>query len=184
MTTATHTTSKADVKLRRLGGYLAAVFLGGIFGLTVAFVVVSFRGRGSIPELTAQDFEDARQKWNRAAIADYDLTVIVRSRDLSTYRVEVREGAVQAAFRNDQPLRQQRTSGTWSVQGMFETIEQDMKTLELHRAGEAEPGMPQLALRGKFDEELGVPQRYQRTEMRKFGSNSEVSWDVVEFNRQ
>jgi hypothetical protein len=176
-------TSPADAKLRRVSAYVAAIFFGGLFGLVLTFFVVSLRGRGSIPEISAADVEVARQKWNRAAVMNYDVTVLVRSRELSTYRVSVRDGTVQEASRNDQPLRQQRTLGTWSVQGMFETIEYDLRTLELHRAGDAQPGTPQLSLRGRFDDSFGFPIRYQRTEMRKFGSNSEVSWEVVEFKR-
>ena len=175
-------TSPAERKLRRLGSYIAAVFFGAIFGLVVVFAVVALRGRGTLPEISANEVNAAREKWNRAAIPDYDITIVVRSRDLATYRVKVRNDIVEAAYRNDQPLRQERTLGTWSVPGMFETIELDIRAIDLHREGKAEPGMPQLLLRGGFDDTLGYPKRYQRTEMRKFGSNSEVSWEVTDFS--
>jgi hypothetical protein len=177
------TNSRSEAKLRRLGAYIAAIFLGGLFGLSIAFIIVALRGRGILPEISAENVTAARQTWNRVAAANYDLTVVVRSHDLSTYRVNVRDGIVQSAFRNDRPLRQQRTLGTWTVQGMFETIEEDFRTIELHRQGKAEVGTPQLSLRGKFDERLGYPERYQRTEMRKFGANTEVSWEVTNFQQ-
>ena len=183
MKTATPNTAHSNAKLRRVGAYAAAVFLGGMFGLIVVFVMVRQSGEGSLPAISAEDLRRARQKWDRADITNYAVKVVVRGRDVSSYRVNVRDGVVQAAFRDDQPLRQERTWGTWSIQGMFETIETDMPSFELHREGKAELGTPQLALRGEFDDKLGIPRRYQRTEMRKFGSNLEVSWEVAEFSR-
>lgn len=183
MTVAATNPSHAERKVRRLGAYIAAVFFGGIFGLAVAFAVVAFRGRGMMPEITTEQVTAARQKWKEAAIGDYEITIVVRSRELATYHVSVRNDIVQSAYRNDRPLRQERTLGTWSVQGMFETIDLDLRTVDLHRQGKAEAGMPQLALRGEFDGQFGYPKRYQRTEMHKFAANSEVSWEVTEFRR-
>lgn len=171
----------ADAKVRRAGAYAAAVFLGGLFGLAIALFVIRQFGPGPIPEFSSDEFHTVRARWSQAAVTDYDLEVVVRGRETATYVVQVRDGAVRLASRNGQPLKQQRTWGTWSVQGMFETIERDLGTVDLQRQGKSEPGAPQLLLRGSFDGEFGFPRRYQRTEVRKFAANQEVSWEVTKF---
>jgi hypothetical protein len=104
--------------------------------------------------------------------------VAVAGRQAARYYVEVRAGEVRVATRDGQPLRQERTRGTWSVPGMFGTIQTDIANLEKQQAGTADPTTPQLLLRGVFDPQLGYPVRYLRTELRKWGNNLEVSWEA------
>lgn len=176
-------TSSSEARIRRLSAYIAAIFLGALFGLTLVMVFVRQFGPGQLPELSGEEFREARERWSQAGVADYQIEIVVRGRETATYAVQVRDGVIQSASRDGQPLKQQRTWGTWSVPGMFETIERDVSTVELHRQGEADPNTPQLLLRGVFDQELGFPRRYQRTEVQRFGANHEVSWEVTRFER-
>lgn len=167
-----------------MGAYLAAVLLGGLFGLIVVMAVIRFVGPGKLPEVTAEMLAAARDKWKSAGVTDYDIEVAVSGRQPSTYSLQVREGIVVDAKRDSQPLKQQRTFGTWSVEGMWETIDRDLAAVEQVRVGQSPPGSPQLLLRGEFDPELGYPRRYQRTEVYKFSANQEVSWEVRMFERK
>jgi len=172
---------RSQEAVRRMGAYMAAALLGGVFSLAVVFLVARWFGPGALPEVTAASFEVARATWQRTAPKNYDLDVVVTGRDTATYTVHVRDGVAQGAQRDGQSLPQQRTWGTWTVPGMFETIERDLEAVARHREGRAEPGTPQLLLRGVFDSQWGYPLRYQRTEVRKFGANQEVLWEVIRF---
>ncbi len=66
---------------------------------------------------------------------------------------------------------------------MFGTIQSDIVNRQRHRAGTADRQTPQVSLRGRFDPELGYPQRYHRTELQKWSTNSEVSWEVTLFEQ-
>ena len=112
---------------------------------------------------------------------DYRVEVRVTGRQAATYCVEVRGGQVQKATRNGQPLKQQRTMGTWSVPGMFHTIEKDLQNVELHASGRADQATPRPKLRCRFETKLGYPQQYYRIETSGRIYNAEVSWQVVSF---
>ena len=94
------------------------------------------------------------------------------------YRVEVRCGEAQAAWRNGAPLTTHRTFGTWSVPGMFSTISRDIEALERHAAGKAERFTPRLTLRAEFDAQYHYPRRDRRIQQ---WSTVEVAWEVTEF---
>ena len=63
---------------------------------------------------------------------------------------------------------------------MFGTIAADLENVEQFAAGNADPMIPQLTLRGYFDAEWGYPARYHRTQIQKVGSNLEASWQKVQ----
>jgi len=106
--------------------------------------------------------------------------VTVHGPQPATYRVEVRDGEAIAAWRNGEPLKSQRTFGTWSVPGMFSTISRDVEAIE--RAA-AEHRQRPLILRAAFHAEYGYPERYRRIDngSRKGGDSIAVTWEVVEF---
>jgi hypothetical protein len=92
------------------------------------------------------------------------------------YRVLVADGEAQEAFRNGQPLQQHRTFETWSVPGMFSTIEADLT----RQQGKASAGVSpaRMTLRAEFDPEFGYPRKYRRIE---WGQGIEVHWEVEKF---
>ncbi|MDP6059797.1 MAG: hypothetical protein QGH33_12940, partial [Pirellulaceae bacterium] len=113
---------------------------------------------------------------------DYDVTIEVAGRQSAVYHVEVRAGEVVVSTRNSMPLKQRRTQGTWSVPGMFNTMQSDVDNAEQHRLGTAAEGVPQVYLLALFDPQYGYPQRYHRTELRKWANNSVVFWEVTQFD--
>jgi hypothetical protein len=167
--------------MRRVRAYVAAGAAGAVFGLAVALTAARWFGPGALPEVTAASFAAARATWDRAAPQDYDLEVVVIGRESATFQVQVRGGIARQAWRDGQSLPHERTWSTWTVPGMFETIARDLDSVARLREGKADPGTPQILLRGLFDAQRGFPLHYQRTEMRKFGPNQEVAWEVVRF---
>jgi hypothetical protein len=157
---------------------VATMFIGA----AVTLVVIGlFRGGTATPELTVETFTAAQQRWRRHGPANYIVEIRVEGRQPATYRVEVVDGIAVRADRNGRPLKQDRTFATWSVRGMFGTMDSDVRNAEQQRAGSAAANVAQLRLRALFDEELGYPVRYERVEMVKFGNNRSVTWEVVAF---
>lgn len=171
-------------RLQRLGRYAGGFVAGGILGLIGAFVLWrAFSNHAALPEMHRQEWLDALHRWEAAAVRDYDIRISVSGRQAATYAVEVRDGEAIDATRNNEPLPQKRTWATWTVEGMFETIARDLESVEKHMEGRADSSTPQLQLRALFHPQLGYPQQYLRTEMVRFGSNVEVSWQVTKFDR-
>lgn len=141
-----------------------------------ALLVARFSTRQSrLPGFTRKEFDEGWSQWQSVAPADYRIKTVVEGRQPAEYEVVVREGRIVKATRNGQPLTQQRTMGTWSVPGMFDTIELDLDTTE-----ETQPRL-QLTLRGEFDEQWGFPRRYLRND---YTSKTETQWTVIEFEPQ
>jgi hypothetical protein len=107
--------------------------------------------------------------------------VVVTGRQPAVYFAAVRDGNVEVATRDGEVLSRRRTVDTWSVPGMFETIHSDVINVERHRDGKADRNTQQLLIRGVLDETHGAPLRYHRTELRQWGPNVEVMWEVKRF---
>lgn len=171
-------------RLQRIGHYATGFVAGGVLGLIGSIMLWRMMSSdAALPELHRKEWLEARRRWETAALHDYDIKVSVSGRQAATYAVQVRDGEVVGATRNSEPLPQQRTWSTWTVEGMFETISRDLDSVEKHLEGRADASTPQLQLRALFHSELGYPQQYLRTEMVRFGANVEVSWEVVKFDR-
>lgn len=153
--------------------------LAFVVTLAVATVGACLWLRDPAPHLTRQAFDQARQRWESAQIADYDVEVEVQGRQPAVYRVEVRNNVVRSALRNGYPLKQRRTHATWTVPGMFDTIEIDLESVERATASEASGQRPasQLQLRARFHEKYGYPAYYHRGEY----GGQDVVWRVRRF---
>ena len=149
-------------------------------GVVIALIWLRQRTYDPTPDLTPQIFEAAHERWKSTAPLNYDIQVRVTGPQAAVYRVEVRDGEPQAAWRNDQPLTSRRTFGTWSVPGMFSTMSRDVEAIE--RAAEAHRQLP-LILRATFHSTYGYPEHYRRIDngSRKGGDAIAVTWDVIDF---
>jgi hypothetical protein len=115
----------------------------------------------------------ALEKWRTEQPANYDMTVKVSGRQPGVYQVVVDNQVVSDARLDGRQLTNQRTLGTWSVPGMFQTIRLDVET-------RGQSTRSPLILRAEFDERYGFPAKYERVEMRT-GAHQALSWEVVEF---
>lgn len=177
------TNAAADDQARRAGlarllpWFLLAVaclVFGGIVGI---FILAGRRD----PLITRPAFDQAQSRWKGAGIRDYDVEIVVTGTQPATYRVEVRDGHAISAARNGVPLTQPRTFATWSIDGMFGTIETDVRATEKAAgppSSTATATSPTLILRGRFEVERGLPESYFRADWRL---NQEVSWRISRF---
>ena len=157
---------------------IAAVLLGAITASAFAFVIAMLTLRTPIPRLGDTEFESAVLQWTRQAPDDYDIQTRVRGRQAAVYRVTVRDGQVQQAWRDDGQLNDQRTMGTWSVDGMLETIRIDLDNRAAASERPVGARSSNLLLSAEFEPHWGYPRRYRRAEL---GTQMEVSWEVLEF---
>jgi hypothetical protein len=159
--------------------YTTAGLLGVVAGIIGLLTTVILRQQQTLPKLMPGEFYEAKARWEENAPPSYNIEIAVTGRQAAVYYTEVRDGEVFAATRDGEVLSRLRTIDTWTVPGMFTTIHADVVNLERHLAGTADHNTPQVLLRGHFDERTGTPLRYHRTELRKWGPNIDVMWEVT-----
>lgn len=174
------TVPRRPVAMSGLRRFVAWTFVGIGVGLVVVLFFVRQANYDPTPTLTPALFEAAHERWKAAAPRSYDIEIHVTGPQASTYRVEVRNGEPQAAWRNGQPLITRRTFGTWSVPGMFATMSRDVEAIERAASRGAQPP---LILRAEFDPKYSYPAKYRRIDngSRKGSDAIAVTWDVTEF---
>lgn len=168
---------KQTIARRRLT-LLAAAMAGGLFAIVAVVVTYAVFNRETASQVTAELVQQASDRWDTHGPQNYDLEVALTKRRVERHRVEVRRGEVVRYTLDDHEMTRRRSFDTWSVPGMFGTIEADVENVRLVETGEAQAYTPRLSLWGTFDEEFGIPRRYRRVQ---WGADFEVSWDVVEF---
>lgn len=168
-------------KLNRLLGGLLGLVLGAGVALVVVLIVAN---RSRLPDLTRERLETQRRVWRRHALPNYDIEVQVTGPRAATYRVRVRDNVAVSETIDGRPLDDPRTFATWSVPGMFETIERDVETVESNaERGSAVEGV-HLSLYAAFDPHYGFPTRYQRIAWGNGATGVDVTWRVTEFSPQ
>lgn len=171
-----HEVSRAKAH-RKLALVIAGLMGGGV-AFVVVILVIAILNRQDSPAVTPSALSAASRLWDATGPDNYDLEVKLTTRQTELHRVEVRDGVVRAYSRNGRPMTRYRTFGTWSVPGMFATIERDVANVKRFEEGTAEPNCPKLTLWGTFDADYGYPKKYHRIE---WGSDVEVSWEVTQF---
>ena len=141
---------------------LAMAALGGLFLIV--------RGQ-RLPPLTRQHFDTAKTRWADAKLLDYQIEITVAGRQPGVYAVNVEQGIATQATLNSRALTRPRTFGTWSVDGMFETLARDLETQD--KTGN-------LILGAEFEASTGIPLRYERMELQT-GQHDTLQWEVTRF---
>jgi hypothetical protein len=171
-TVSTSNVAGKDARRVFVAGLLIAV-LGLVSVLVVLRVFVAQR----IPELTEASLTEAEDRWDRAAVASYEMDIKIGGAQPGQVHIEVRNDEVIAMTR-DNRFPPQRTWDVWSVPGMFETLERELELAQdpVHEM-QAAVGT-QLRLRCEFDPQLGYPRRYHRYIT---PGGPEVFWQVTRF---
>jgi hypothetical protein len=147
---------------------------------TLVLIGLHFVADRQLQPLTRNAYEAAWQRWQQNGPKSYQLEVEVTGRQAARYQVRVERGEAVSATRDGVPLKQHRVWFTWTVPGMFETIQRDLEQLE--RAQRGEPNSRGLTVLVFFDPELGYPVRYLRAEQLGPGVNPEAGWTVKQFD--
>jgi hypothetical protein len=148
------------------------------FALLCVVLALQFFVAERIPEVTEAEFMKAKKLWLENGPANYDMDVVIRGAQPGSVHIEVRN-KVATAMTRDGITPAERTWDTWSVPGMFETLDQDMQIAEdPEREIQAMPGT-EWRLRCEFDPELGIPRVYHRLVT---GGGPEVYWRVTRFD--
>lgn len=133
-------------------------------------VVLAIRGQ-RLPRMDRATFEAAKARWDEQKPANYEISIAVSGRQPGTYFVGVEQGIATSAKLDGRALTRPRTFGTWSVDGMFATLQRDLDTQD---------AQGNLMLGAEFHEELGVPLQYERIEMQT-GVHDSLRWEVTQF---
>jgi hypothetical protein len=169
------TENSGDV--RRLSRRTTLFVLGSIaFALASLVLSLEFFVVERIPLLTQSDLDAAKKRWQEHGPVSYDMEIQLRGAQPGRVKVNVRDRVVAAEAR-DERIPKEHTWETWSVPGMFNTIETDMEIADNpEQAIQAAPGT-KWQLRCEFDAATGLPRRYHR-----MASNGpEVYWRVTRF---
>ena len=153
-------------------GKIVFAIVGIIAIAALVFVITRVRAN-SLPTITRADFEAAQQRWIDSETSNYEIAVKVEGMQPGSYEVAVQNDIATAATFDGRDLRRQRTFGTWSVGGMFDTLSRDLETNDKHGY---------LLLKAEFDPEYGYPMKYERMEMRT-GAHDTLQWEVTKFRK-
>jgi hypothetical protein len=146
------------------------------FALACVVFALQFFVAERLPLLTEAELERAKKLWQEHGPTDYDIDVEIRGAQPGVVHAEIRHGAVLAQTR-DNRVPPQWTWDTWSVPGLFGTLEQDMEIAENpEREIQAAKGT-KWQLRCEFDPRYGYPRRYHRL----VTGGPEVYWQVTSF---
>jgi len=147
-----------------------------IFAIVAVVLAVDFFVVERLPALTEASLEAAQKQWKSSGPRSYIMEIELRGAQPGMVHVEVQNGEVTATTRNDR-VPPKWTWDTWSVPGMFDTLEQDLQIAEdPSQQIQAAPGTS-WRLRCEFDSEFGYPHRYHRF----VTGGPEVYWRVTRF---
>jgi hypothetical protein len=155
---------------------LAGSAIAGLILLSIV-AALQFFVADKTPKLTAEDLQAAMERWQRAAPKGYDMDLELRGAEPGKIHVEVRDSKVTAQTRNGQ-TPPERTWETWSVPGMFDTLERELELAEDPEHEMDVAAGTKLQLRCAFDAKYGYPSRYHRFTT---GAAPEVDWRVTRF---
>src|SRR5258705_404990 len=110
--------------------FILGLGAGSIVGLILVLVLMRWMYGDKSPQLTFENYLAALERWNNESPQSYDVEVQVRGSQPATYYVQVRKAEARSAFRNGKFLPQKRSHETWSVDGMFGTLGQDVARME------------------------------------------------------
>ena len=170
--------AKDDVDLvRRLPRSTTLFVLGSLaFAIVSLVLAVEFFVVERIPLLTEVELESAKKRWQEHGPVSYEMDIELRGAQPGRVQVKVQNRVVTAETR-DGRIPKEHTWETWSVVGMFNTLETDMEIAENpQQVVQAPPGTT-WQLRCEFDPQLGIPRRYHRLA----SGGPEVYWRVTRF---
>jgi hypothetical protein len=168
---------KGGSAARRLSPRTTLFVLGSIaFALASLVLALEFFAIERIPLLTESELIAAKKRWQEHGPASYDMEIDLRGAQPGSVQLSVRNRVVTAETR-DGRVPKEHTWETWTVPGMFSTLETDMEIAENPEQTIQAAAGTKWQLRCEFDPKLGIPRRYHRLA----SGGPEVYWRVTRF---
>jgi hypothetical protein len=149
--------------------------------LFLAGTLLAFAGCGGGEDVTARSIAEARRKWDRAGIRNYDLEWTSAGLSRAHYVVTVRDGQVHsiASILSDGRRMDVHPAEPkfYGVEGLFMIIGDELTQLQM-RAPFGQPKGTKAVLRFTPDPELGYPRSYRRDVL---GTPLALAIDVIRF---
>jgi hypothetical protein len=167
-----------SVGVRRRSSRRTTLFVLGSIAFALACLVLALELFlvERIPLVTESDLNAAKKRWQEHGPVSYDMEIVLRGAQPGHVEISVRNRVVTAETR-DGRVPKEHTWDTWTVPGMFNTLETDMEIAENpEQAIQAAPGTT-WQLRCEFDPVLGIPRRYYRMA----SGGPDVYWRVKRF---
>ncbi len=145
-------------------------FLIGLLALATV-PVVWMLARTSTEPLTPERLAAARAAWNETGPRSYVIDVDVRD---AHHRVEVKDGKV-VSMTTDGREAPERLHAYWTVEGMFQSLSEELSNLRRPEAAYGVSDPSQVTLRVAFDARYGYPARFLR---HVEGQTRSVEWNA------
>jgi hypothetical protein len=158
----------------RAGRQFLGLLAAGVLIVIAGLAVLRYFADG-MPKIGPADLEDARRRWDSAAIPDYRLTILMSGRQTGELKVEVRGGRPVGMTRNGNPVESPEAWDHWTVPGMFGTLDVDFDNAA-HNDVKFEGA--EVVMRAEFDSQYGFPRRYLHQVIGRYG---DLEWKVTEF---
>jgi len=132
-----------------------------------------------IPELTPRALHEAHDRWNADGPANYRMVVETSSDRMepSRYEVTVRARRIVKLERNGSPLQPGAGDSSYSVEGLFQTMDQEIDLATKPQKLGAPPGYSSYPM-AQFDDRTGRLLRFQRS---VGGTKNSIEIKVTEF---
>jgi hypothetical protein len=163
----------------RLRSVLLGMVMGSVVGLVGMVSLVVFLNRGQLPIMQPAELKAAEKRWHERGPTGYNMDLEGSFGSKGHTHIEVRNGEV-TSMSLDGRASPPRLWNQWSVNGLFDFIEADLRrnTEAAHREGGQ---LPEPVLQqAQFDPDLGLPRAYERTEL---DSGQSGGWRIVKFER-
>ena len=153
------------------------VWIGLGIGLIAGAITLYVALRADGTELTRADWDAARARWRNASIRGYIIEIETRGLRPALHRVVVAQGKVVERT-TDGELAPARVHGTWSVDGMFDTLDMELRNRANPKIPYGVDSADQVVTRVVFDKKYGFPRSYLRHVLGRTGS---IEWVVKSF---
>ena len=158
-----------------------ALFLGAASVVILAVVAGVVILGDRLPPLTSNRLEEAIDRWDKSGVRSYIMDLEITGQRAGEVHVEVVNGIVTRATRNNQPLGENRTREVWSIDGQFDMMRRGLEIAN-DPAGEMQlQSGAQVVVRARFDAELGYPRAFSQVTL---GGGTEFGWKTVHFERR
>jgi len=148
-----------------------AGFLGALAAISLVAFYFLWQLRSPWGEISVDGLSAAQARWKATVPNNYRMRLRLVGPQASEMEITVRGGEPSDVLRDGQLLRQSRTWGSWTVDGLLQMIRIDLDAV-------AAEGKQSLYLNGEFDPANGLPRHYRRV---KFDPPLETGWDVIEW---